>query len=186
MDNKGITARKLCALTLQGKCGDWEEVNNWNVRIPEGKPEPVEPELPPVHFIAFTLLDWASCLLCAIHCIFWLFFTFIPTQEDAPKYKILHLSDIHLDLSYQIGANSDCGKPMCCMNSTGLSDDVSKAAGPWGSYTCDLPYWTFEDMLMHIKETHADVRKKIMLIVIIIETHFWLGPGLHYDYRRFS
>ena len=44
------------------------------------------------------------------------------------------------------------------MNTTEMTSDASKAAGVWGSFTCDLPYWTFEDMLMQIKETHGDVR----------------------------
>jgi hypothetical protein len=29
--------------------------------------------------------------------------------------------------------------------------------GYWGSYKCDVPVWTFEDMLIHIRETHLDV-----------------------------
>ncbi len=82
---------------------------------------------------------------------------FFHLQEDSPKYKVLHLSDVHLDLSYKIGASADCGLPMCCMNTTVMTDDPSKAAGPWGSYTCDLPYWTFEDMLLNIQEMHGDV-----------------------------
>lgn len=123
MDNKGFTAKQFCALVLQGKCGAWEEVNDWEIPIPDGKPEPQEPTLP----------------------------------NEGSSYKILHLSDIHLDLSYKIGASADCGMPMCCMNTTVMTDDPNKAAGPWGSYTCDLPYWTFEDMLMHIKETHGEV-----------------------------
>ena len=44
------------------------------------------------------------------------------------------------------------------MNTTAMTDDSDKAAGVWGSFTCDLPFWTFEDMLMQIKETHGDVR----------------------------
>ena len=44
------------------------------------------------------------------------------------------------------------------MNTTEMTSDASKAAGVWGSFTCDLPYWTFEDMLMQIKENHGDVR----------------------------
>ena len=43
------------------------------------------------------------------------------------------------------------------MNTTEMTSDTSKAAGVWGSFTCDLPYWTFEDMLMQIKENHGDV-----------------------------
>ena len=43
------------------------------------------------------------------------------------------------------------------MNTTEMADDENNAAGFWGSFTCDLPQWTFEEMLWHIQETHGDV-----------------------------
>ena len=43
------------------------------------------------------------------------------------------------------------------MNTTEMASDPSEAAGHWGSFTCDLPVWTFQDMLMQIKENHGDV-----------------------------
>ena len=69
---------------------------------------------------------------------------------------MLHLSDFHMDLTYQIGTDVDCGMPMCCMNSTPMATDPAKAAGDWGSYKCDLTRWTAEDMLQHIAEEHKD------------------------------
>jgi len=130
MDNKGLVASRVCSLFLQGKCGDWEIVNNWEIEIPPGKPEPEEPKLP---------------------------------EDDSQMYKVLHISDVHLDLSYTVGSVADCGKPMCCMNTTEMASDTSQAAGVWGSFTCDLPYWTFEDMLMQIRENHGDEIDYIMI-----------------------
>ena len=46
---------------------------------------------------------------------------------------------------------------MCCMNFTEMANDTSKAAGYWGSYYCDTPVWTFEDMLKHIQEEFSSV-----------------------------
>ena len=54
LDNTDITARKFCAVVFQPKCGDWEELNNWEIEVPPGKPEPEEPELPPVTTIIFS------------------------------------------------------------------------------------------------------------------------------------
>ena len=53
LDNTDITARKFCAVVFQPKCGDWEEVNNWHIDTSHTaeKPEPIEPELPPVRKI---------------------------------------------------------------------------------------------------------------------------------------
>ena len=125
MDNRGIKAKRFCSIMLGGHCGDWEEVNNWDIPLPAGKPEPIEPTLP---------------------------------ENGSATYKILHLSDVHLDLGYKVGATTDCGQPMCCSNHTVMTDKPELAAGPWGSYACDLPYWTFEDMLLNIREKHLDVR----------------------------
>ena len=73
-------------------------------------------------------------------------------QEGSPTTKVLHISDVHLDLSYKIGTNTDCGLPLCCMNFTEMADDPDKSAGYWGAYYCDLPVWTFENMLSQILE----------------------------------
>ena len=79
-------------------------------------------------------------------------------QEGSPTTKVLHISDVHLDLSYKVGTNTDCGLPMCCMNFTEMADDPKKAAGYWGAYYCDLPVWTFEDMLSQIRDKFSNVR----------------------------
>ena len=78
-------------------------------------------------------------------------------QEGSKSSKILHLTDIHLDLGYKVGSNSDCSKPLCCTNDTEMAETAETAAGYWGSYSCDVPVWTFEDMLVQIREKHLDV-----------------------------
>lgn len=80
-------------------------------------------------------------------------------KTGSPTSKILHLTDIHLDLSYTVGTNTDCGRPMCCSNDTEMAPSEDLAAGYWGSYSCDVPTWTLEDMLNHIKEHHLHVSK---------------------------
>ena len=57
MDNKGLKASRVCSLVLQGKCGDWEILNNWEIEVPPGKPEPEEPTLPSVITLFFKHLD---------------------------------------------------------------------------------------------------------------------------------
>ena len=36
-----------------------------------------------------------------------------------PTVKIMHMSDIHLDFEYKVGANTYCGKPICCREEDG-------------------------------------------------------------------
>ena len=35
-------------------------------------------------------------------------------QPSSPTLRVLHLTDIHLDLQYAKGAKVDCGEPLCC------------------------------------------------------------------------
>ena len=65
MDNRGIKAKRFCSILLGGQCGDWEEVNNWEINLPEGKPEPEEPVLPPVSGINLFLMYFQ---LIVFHC----------------------------------------------------------------------------------------------------------------------
>ena len=83
--------------------------------------------------------------------------TEVCLQVNMPTTNVLHISDVHLDLSYKVGTNVDCGMPMCCMNFTEMANETSKGAGYWGEYYCDTPVWTFEDMLSQIKEDYSGV-----------------------------
>ena len=43
-----------------------------------------------------------------------------PTQlYPRSQPQVLHLTDIHLDLEYQIGTNADCDLPVCCISLAG-------------------------------------------------------------------
>ena len=67
---------------------------------------------------------------------------------------MLHLTDIHLDLEYQIGTNADCDLPVCCISLAGPAPDEEHAARYWGGYNCDLPTWTFRSVLEHARDAH--------------------------------
>ncbi|KIH56005.1 Saposin-like type B, region 1 [Ancylostoma duodenale] len=92
--------------------------------------------------------------------------------DNKPTYKVLHLSDIHIDRQYAIGSEAYCQLDdalgtyaMCCRN---YAADVSVSrtktkpiyvpSGPWGMpYACDLPYRTFEAAMKHIGAAHTDL-----------------------------
>jgi len=76
-------------------------------------------------------------------------------QPGMPKTKVLHLSDLHLDLSYTEGNLAEnCGDVMCCTATAGQGGNGGSSARYWGEYTCDLPSWTAEEILRHIAEEH--------------------------------
>jgi len=42
-------------------------------------------------------------------------------QPDAPKLRILHITDLHIDYDYIPGSNSDCGEFLCCRQGDGMA-----------------------------------------------------------------
>lgn len=100
-------------------------------------------------------------------------------------YRVIHISDTHIDTKYKPGAPVNCQEPLCCqststpLNTTGAtspSDGTSEQvkAGHWGSYgQCDIPMWTFESTLKFI----AGVIKEAKDIDYII----WTGDIQPHD-----
>ena len=60
-------------------------------------------------------------------------------QRNRKTIKILHVTDMHLDLEYTEGTNAKCGDPICWRKENGLPPRPEDAAGKYGSYSCDLP-----------------------------------------------
>jgi len=83
--------------------------------------------------------------------------------EGSPSRKVLHMTDVHIDLKYTEGAEADCGQPMCCGNSTGPAPTPDTAAGYWGDYRCDIPVQTIRHMLEHIRAQHSEEIDYIMI-----------------------
>ena len=73
-------------------------------------------------------------------------------KSGSPTFKILHLSDVHVDHQYAENTSTKCGEPLCCRKYNGAGK-----AGYWGSYECDIPVRTFEATLKHIKQIHQDI-----------------------------
>ncbi|KRT84121.1 hypothetical protein AMK59_1728, partial [Oryctes borbonicus] len=80
----------------------------------------------------------------------------IDYVEGAPTFKVLHLSDTHLDPNYEEGSPANCEEPLCCHPfSTPSSSEPLEPAGKWGSYgKCDMPRILIENLLEHIAEEH--------------------------------
>ncbi|KAI3389524.1 hypothetical protein SNEBB_005773 [Seison nebaliae] len=64
--------------------------------------------------------------------------------------RILHLSDIHLDLDYVANGVTDCGEPLCCRN--GTYDKGQSDAWKWGDYrNCDTPMAVLTSLMVQLK-----------------------------------
>jgi sphingomyelin phosphodiesterase len=72
-------------------------------------------------------------------------------------FKMVHISDIHVDLSYEVGSSSNCTFDICCRadtNSTALN--AHDVAGPFGSHSCDSPLSLEESMYAAIEKIVPD------------------------------
>ncbi|KAK0405862.1 hypothetical protein QR680_018243 [Steinernema hermaphroditum] len=89
----------------------------------------------------------------------------VTPAADKPKLRVVHISDLHIDLQYAVGTEADCGEPQCCrmLKDTHELDSrafkVKRPAGYWGTINanCDTPYWTLDNMMQHIQKTENNV-----------------------------
>ena len=65
------------------------------------------------------------------------------------KLRILHLTDIHLDLDYVPYEGNGCGQPYCC-RADKAKDQNANDTGYWGSYYCDPPMRTVYNLFENI------------------------------------
>jgi len=73
-----------------------------------------------------------------------------PTKNKT--FQLLHVSDIHTDIEYKEGSNSNCGYPLCCRDESPKTEKFTPA-GKWGSYAdCDIPNETFKQFVRFVKE----------------------------------
>jgi len=76
-----------------------------------------------------------------------------PPPPLAPRKRLLHISDTHIDFEYAPGAEAECPRPLCCRRSDGVARDEANGAGYWGdNRKCDTPPWTFVSLLEALKE----------------------------------
>ncbi|KAH9402553.1 Sphingomyelin phosphodiesterase [Tyrophagus putrescentiae] len=90
----------------------------------------------------------------------------VPTSRSLKSSNnvssILHLSDIHLDLYYQVNAYSECNEPLCCR--AGSSGNAgSQPAGYWGSFgNCDSVLRTVQSLVDAVTKEHVDQYRYVL------------------------
>jgi len=83
----------------------------------------------------------------------------VPKKNDEDYYKVLQVTDIHLDMEYKEGAVANCNLPLCCRD---LRDDdlvpVKQIyAGLYGTTAkCDANIETVKAFAARAKETNPD------------------------------
>ncbi|CAG2179672.1 unnamed protein product, partial [Oppiella nova] len=94
---------------------------------------------------------------------------FVPKSGNDKQLKMLHLTDIHLDLYYTPGSNSVCDEPICCRST---SYGHNHSAGYWSETTlnCDSPLIFTEDAIGDVAQTHKD-----------LDFVIWTGDNIPHD-----
>ncbi|THV83002.1 sphingomyelin phosphodiesterase [Aureobasidium pullulans] len=98
-----------------------------------------------------------------------------PASSGKTPLKVVHYSDIHVDLSYQVGANYNCTKNICCRPYT-AADAPGKTqfpAGQYGNTQCDSPRSLEQSMYNAIKTLVPDAAFSIFT-GDIVEGAVWL------------
>ena len=81
-----------------------------------------------------------------------------PSPSGQTPLKVVHISDIHVDLSYEVGANYNCTKNICCRpyTSADAPGNTSFPAGPYGEHTCDTPASLEQSLYAAINDLVSD------------------------------
>ena len=67
------------------------------------------------------------------------------TGQNKKVYRILQLTDIHVDKEYVPSSNRNCGTPYCC-RAQNTTVPQQNSEGYWGSYFCDPPLHSVENL----------------------------------------
>uniref|UniRef100_A0A060TAX3 ARAD1B10890p n=1 Tax=Blastobotrys adeninivorans TaxID=409370 RepID=A0A060TAX3_BLAAD len=81
-----------------------------------------------------------------------------PSDAVEPKtsgetFNVIHVSDVHVELTFKEGAEVNCSQSMCCSSLSYNSHSPNQVLDPatrWGGYSCDSPELLIENALQSI------------------------------------
>ncbi|KAJ7253566.1 sphingomyelin phosphodiesterase [Mycena rebaudengoi] len=85
--------------------------------------------------------------------------------------RVVHLSDVHIDREYTVGAEANCTKSICCRDFADSPPMPTVPAGPNGNSHCDSPVSLADSMLEAIE--HLDPEFSIFT-GDVVEGAIWL------------
>ncbi|KAJ7115438.1 sphingomyelin phosphodiesterase [Mycena epipterygia] len=72
-------------------------------------------------------------------------------SRGRPPVRVVHLSDVHIDRMYTVGAEVNCTKSICCRDFADSPETPTVPAGPNGNAHCDSPISLADSMLEEIE-----------------------------------
>jgi sphingomyelin phosphodiesterase len=81
-----------------------------------------------------------------------------PAPSGKTPLQIVHISDIHVDLSYEVGASYNCTKNICCRpyTSADAPGNTPYPAGEYGNPACDSPLSLEESLYAAVENLVPD------------------------------
>ncbi|KAA1479007.1 hypothetical protein DENSPDRAFT_89208 [Dentipellis sp. KUC8613] len=95
------------------------------------------------------------------------------TSKGRPTFQVVHLSDVHIDRKYTVGAEANCGESICCRTTSSSSGNTTEPAGPFGNARCDSPVDLAESLLRAV-DTIAPGASFTILTGDVVERDTWL------------
>lgn len=94
-------------------------------------------------------------------------------RDSRKPFRVIHISDTHIDLKYEQGSRAVCDEPLCCRKESHPTNGSDIKAGYWGSRgECDLPIRTLESALKAINASmHASDDIKYIIWTGDIQPH---------------
>ncbi|KAJ7218470.1 hypothetical protein GGX14DRAFT_595008 [Mycena pura] len=76
------------------------------------------------------------------------------SRRAAAPVRVVHISDVHIDRMYTVGAEANCTKSFCCREFDDSPAVPTVPAGPNGNVRCDSPVTLADSMLAEIERLH--------------------------------
>ena len=91
---------------------------------------------------------------------------------EPDTYRVLQISDWHIDLYYTVGAvKEDCSSIICCDASNGMAESLDKGARRYGELSnCDLPMESAEKQLSWLRDNLKNSKKPDIIL--------WTGDSI--------
>lgn len=146
-----LSSSEICEFLIGSQCegtGYKSKKGLWKVQIPKEprKPKMIEMEPPRVSVWWWVKKD---VLLIAWDYLVLVF------QVDAPRLKVLHISDTHFDPYYVEDTWAECKLPLCCRPDNGEPTPNATKSGKWGGWKCDSPKRTLDNLFEHLAKEHS-------------------------------
>ncbi|KAK7468297.1 hypothetical protein VKT23_002811 [Stygiomarasmius scandens] len=95
-----------------------------------------------------------------------------PPSERREPFQVVHISDVHIDRQYTVGAEANCTKNICCRNFPDqVGHNITEPAEPNGNHNCDSPTSLADSML----EAVNDINPKFVIFTgDVVEGAIWL------------